>query len=143
MAQSAAPDSHPSASRAETSLAGLLYGLIAAPCAWILAQVFCSGLASRACHPKYEPLAAPAFSGTSAAHSAALLVAGLICASGAAVAYRAWGRTRGEHRGGSQSLLQVGEGRSRFMALAGLLTSLGFLLAVLFSVPAAILVPLC
>lgn len=143
MVATGAPENHPSARRRETSLPVLLYGLIAAPCAWITAQVFCSGLASRACHPKYEPLATPAFLGASAAHAAALFLAVLICCSGAILAYRAWKRTQGEHRGGSQTLLEVGEGRSRFMALAGLLTSLGFLLATLFSIPAAMFVPLC
>jgi hypothetical protein len=137
------PESHPSAGRDRTHLAALLYGLIAAPCAWLTAQIFCSGLASRACHPKYEPLAVPAFSGTAFAHALAFLLSGAVCASGALVAYSAWRRTRGEHRGGSQTLMEVGEGRSRFMALAGLLTSIGFLLAVAFSIPAAILVPLC
>lgn len=143
MASPSTLHSHPSERRGETNLMVLLYGLIAAPCAWIMARIFCSGLASRACHPKYEPLTAPAFSGTSLADAGALLLAGAICISGAVVAYSAWHRTRGEHRGGSQTLLEIGEGRSRFMALAGLLTSVGFFAAVLFSIPAAIFVPLC
>jgi hypothetical protein len=143
MAPTRTPENHPSEGRGETGLAALLYGLIAAPCAWIVAQIFCSGLASLACHPKYEPLATPAFAGTSLAHAMTLVLAGVVCASGAIVAYRAWRRTRGEHKGGSQTLLEVGEGRSRFMALAGVLTSVGFLVAVAFSIPAEILVPLC
>lgn len=143
MGSTSTPENHPSEGRAKTGLFALLYGLIAAPSAWITAQIFCSGLASRACHPKYEPLATPAFSGTSFAHAAALLIAGVVCASGAIVAYSGWKRTEDEHRGGSQTLLEIGEGRSRFMALAGMLTSLGFLLAVLFSIPAAAFVPLC
>ena len=143
MTSSSTAENHPSRARGETKLVVLFYGLIAAPCAWIIAQIFCSALASRACHPKYDPLAAPAFSGTSIAHWGALLLAIAVCISGAIVAYRAWNRTRGEHRGGSQTLLEIGEGRSRFMALAGMLTSIGFLTAVIFSIPAAVFVPLC
>lgn len=143
MAAAAAPEHHPSAGRPEAKLSLLLYGLVAAPCAWILAQVFCSTLASQACHPKYEPLATTSISGAPLAQAIALGLAGVICASGAFVAYEAWAQTRGEHRGGSQTLLEIGEGRARFMALAGLLTSLGFLVAVVFSIPAVIFVPLC
>ncbi len=139
----APPEIHPSAARGETSILLLLYAMVAPPCAWIMAQVFCSALVTEACHPKYDPLPAPEFDGTHLAHALALGVAVLVCASGAVVAQGAWRRTRAEHLGGSQTLLAVGEGRSRFMALVGLLTSLGFLLAVLFSAPADLLVPLC
>jgi hypothetical protein len=53
------------------------------------------------------------------------------------VAWRSWSRTREENQGSSgagdahgpaAALLETGEGRTRFMALAGVLTSGGFLL---------------
>ncbi len=143
MAAAAKPETHPSEGRRQTKLWRLLYGLIAPPSAWIAAQIFCSTLANQACHPKYEPLSSPAISGGPLAHGLALGLAALVCVSGVLVAHEAWRGTRAEHRGGSQTLLEVGEGRSRFMALVGLLTSLGFLVAVGFSIPAAVFVPLC
>jgi hypothetical protein len=41
MASTSNPETHPSQGRADTKLVPLFYGLIAAPCAWISAQVFC------------------------------------------------------------------------------------------------------
>jgi hypothetical protein len=143
MARAAPAQDHPSAARGATRLWRLLYGLIAAPCAWLAAQVLSATLAQEACFPHSEPLAAPLFPGLHLMQSAALVLAVAVCASGAVVAYRDWRRTRGEHQGGGQVLLDIGEGRSRFMALAGMMTSLGFLAGTLFSVPATLLVPAC
>lgn len=137
------PHDHPSAARDAIRVGALLYGLIAAPCAWLAAQVTSSTLAQAACFPQYAPLDAPAIPGLRLIQAAALVLALAVCASGAVVAYGAWRRTRAEHQGGSQSLLDIGEGRSRFMALAGMMTSVGFLVGTLFSVPAALFVPAC
>lgn len=134
---------HPSQHRDRTRLGALFYGLIAAPTAWITAQVVGAVVAQRACFPGYEPLAAPAFSGVQAVSLVALLAALAVCASGVVAALLAWRRTREEHQGGGGSLLDVGEGRSRFMALTGVLTSAGFLIATLFSLPAVVLIPVC
>jgi hypothetical protein len=143
MARAAPSQGHPSAARGATRVGALLYGLIAAPCAWIAAQVTSSTLAQAACFPQYAPRDVPAFPGLHLLHAAALVLALAVCASGGFVAYGAWRRTRGEHRGGGGTLLDIGEGRSRFMALAGMMTSAGFLIGTLFSVPAALLVPAC
>lgn len=134
---------HPSAARGAIGVGVLLYGLIAAPCAWLAAQVASSTLAQAACFPQDTPLRIPAFPGVHLAHGLALAIALAVCASGALLAYGAWRRTRGEHQGGGHVLLDIGEGRSRFLALAGVMTSLGFLVATLFSIPAALLVPAC
>lgn len=143
MPPTAPPNSHPSEGRDQVGLATLLYGLIAAPAAWLAAEVFSAAVAQRACFPGYAPLAAPAFDGSKLIDLVAMLIALLVCASGIGAALWAWRRTRGEHRGGGGPLLDVGEGRSRFMALTGLMTSFGFLLAVLFSLPALMLTPVC
>ena len=45
--------------------------------------------------------------------------------------------------GSNQPLLEIGEGRARFMAMAGMLTSASFLVAILFGVPAIVFGPLC
>lgn len=134
---------HPSERRGSTHLGALLYGLIAAPAAWMAAQVVGFAAVQQACFPGYQPLAAPAFPGVQTVSLVALLAALAVCASGIVAALLAWRRTRGEHEGGGRSLLDVGEGRSRFMALTGVLTSSGFLIAVLFSLPAVVLVPTC
>lgn len=134
---------HPSAARDSIHVGALIYGLAAAPGAWLAAQVASSTLAQAACFPQDTPLRVPAFPGVHLAHGVALAIALAVCVSGALVAYGAWRRTRGEHTGGGHALLDIGEGRSRFLALAGLMTSLGFLVATVFSIPAALLVPAC
>lgn len=136
-------DAHPSPHRHAIGLASLLYGLIAAPMAWIVSQIACSVLAQQACFPRTEPLADPAFSGVHAAAAGVMAGAIAVGASAAFVAFRNWRKTEHEPAGDPRSLLEVGEGRSRFMAFAGLLGSLGFVLATLFSIPAVLLVPAC
>jgi hypothetical protein len=134
---------NPSGARGQTSLAALVYGLVAAPSAWFAAQVFGAGLAQQACFPDYAPLDAPGLPGVPLAAGLAQFAAMVICVSGAVTALLAWRRTRREHSGDGGTLLDIGEGRSRFMALSGILTSLGFLLGLAFSAPAVLLVPAC
>ena len=66
-----------------------------------------------------------------------------IALAAALIAYRNWSSTQGEHGGGSQRLVEVGEGRTRFLSMCGILTSLGFALAIIFTSCIILLVPLC
>jgi hypothetical protein len=134
---------HPSPHRAKSGLAALLYGLIAAPAAWVVGEIVDAGLAQEACFPGTEPLATPAFANLHTIHIVVLVISLLVSASAAMVALGAWRATRNERAGGPHALLSIGEGRSRFMALAGVLTSVGFFVGTLFSVPAVLLVPSC
>jgi hypothetical protein len=134
---------HPSPGRESTRLSTLLFGLMGAPLAWVAAQLVCSAIAQRACFPKTEPLDAAAFANTHLIQGAVLILALAISLAAILLSLGAWRRTRAEHDGGSQTLMAIGEGRSRFMAFVGLLTSLGFSIATLFSVPAVLLVPAC
>lgn len=134
---------HPSPHRAKIGLLSLLYGLIAAPLAWGVSQVANSTLAQEACFPGTEPLLTPAFHGVHAMQAVILVAALLVSASAVWVALGTWRSTRGEQSGDQHALLSIGEGRSRFMAFAGVLTSVGFLGASLFSAPALILVAGC
>jgi hypothetical protein len=134
---------HPSPSRGETGLPALLYGLMAAPIAWSVGEVVSATLSQEACFPGTEPLAEPALANLRLLQIAVFAISLLVSASAAMVALGAWRATRSEQAGGPHTLLSVGEGRSRFMALAGLLTSAGFALATLFSIPALVFVPSC
>ena len=134
---------HPSPHRSRTGLPSLLYGLIAAPVAWVVSQIVNSALAQEACFPGTEPLATPALGSVHAMQAGILLAALLVSASATWVALAAWRSTCNEHSGDQHALLAIGEGRSRFMAFAGVLTSVGFLVASLFSAPALVLVAGC
>jgi hypothetical protein len=134
---------HPSPGRGSIPMSALLFGLMAAPLAWLTAQIGGFTLAQRACFPKTEPLAAAAFGGVHVFQAGLLAAALGVSLVAAAVALSAWRRTRGEHTGGGQTLMAIGEGRSRFMAFVGLLTSCGFSVAIVFSAPAVLFVPAC
>jgi hypothetical protein len=45
--------------------------------------------------------------------------------------------------GGSHHLVEVGEGRSRFLAVCGMVTAGGFFIAIAFNTLSVLLVPLC
>lgn len=139
----AQPHEHPSPHRGQIRLFALTYGLIAAPLAWVTSQIANSTLGQEACFPGTQPLTVPAFGGVHVVQAIILLTALLVSASAFWIALRAWGSTRHERTGDQHVLLSIGEGRSRFMAFAGVLTSVGFLVASLFSAPALILVPAC
>lgn len=59
------------------------------------------------------------------------------------VAWRSWHRTRQEAQGGAHTLIDAGEGRTRFLALCGMLASGGFLLALAFASLGLSMVPAC
>jgi hypothetical protein len=134
---------HPSTLRKSTSIPALIFGLTAAPIAWTSAQLVSFEVAQRACYPKTMPLNVTAIGGVHLVQTALLGAALLISIGGILVAATAWRQTKDEHGGDGHTLLAIGEGRSRFMAFAGILTSAGFLLAILFSAPAVFAVPAC
>ena len=67
----------------------------------------------------------------------------LVAVAAAVVAFRAFSITKEEREGDHHHLIEVGEGRSRFLALCGLVTAGGFILVMVFNTLSLILVPLC
>ena len=133
MSDSGGSREHPSPHRARISTAVLLVALAVGPAAWALQQMLGYGVSSHACFPSDAPIApAPA------AWAADLPVIGmaglaffLIAFGGVAIAARAWRATREEKEGDRHVLLDVGEGRSRFLALCGVMAGCLFCLAIL------------
>jgi len=109
----------------------LLFGCSVAPLFWLGQMMLGYGLTAYVCYPGDHPVrlvsAGPLF--------AALMIADIValaaCAMGAFASWRAWG------------LLRAGQGRNRFLALWGLMSSLWFFAAILFNVFASIMVPVC
>jgi hypothetical protein len=134
---------HPAPHRHKVSLFALGFGLAAAPLAWAAQTVFGYALSSHACFPGATPRAAPLFAGAEQIAVAMNLIAIVVAAVAAATAYRSWRATRDEDDGRASRLVEVGEGRTRFLALWGMLTSAGFLVAMIFASLAILLVPLC
>jgi hypothetical protein len=138
------PDTrHPAPQRSRVSLVMLAIGLVGAPLAWSVQIVVGFAIAAYACYPQRMSLAAPVLAGLKgqlAALSIAAIVLAAICTF---VAWRSWSRTRGEQAGDHHALLEHGEGRTRFMAMCGLLTSAGFLIVLLFTSVVLVFVQPC
>lgn len=120
-----AEQAHPAPHRAHASTSSLSYALAGGPAAWFLHLLVNYGLAERAC----------AAEATLSAWSLVVVVDAIaiaIAAGAGAVAYRLFQRTRTEKEGGTHELVEAGEGRTRFLAVCGLLASALFLIAIIF-----------
>jgi len=129
----------PQAGRVRPSV--LLWGIFAAPVACALHTVIGVPLSRWSCPSDVLP--APNAGWVRPMLIAIGVVALLIALSGLAVGIRAWRRTHAEHRGGAAALLEVGEGRTRFLALWAVLISGLFAAAVVFNIVSLAIVPLC
>ncbi len=123
----------------------LLIGLCASPTGWILQLVAAYGLSSFVCAPAGRPR--PDLPAAWTWEKPVLLALNLIClafaiAAGIA-AYRSWREMEGEKSGEEQTLLEIGEGRTRFLAACGVMSAAGFGLAILFNTVEFFTVPAC
>ena len=147
MNQNAAqPDQHPAPHRGRVSVVASLSSLIAGPAAWIVQLVVGYGVSSLACFPHDLALRQSPPQGWSAEPVMLGVINGVcfaIAILGGVVALLHWRRTRGERGGGAGRALEVGEGRTRFLAVCGILSGFGFAVAILFDAPAIMAVPAC
>lgn len=134
---------HPAPHRHRVEFWVLLFGAAASPLMWMGHLWLSYGLSSRTCFPADMADAGVSVGGL----RGALLVfdAGAIVVSLIAlvVSYRSWRATRAEAHGRIEHAVEIGEGRTRFLAIWGMISSLMFLGAILFAAIASIMVPLC
>jgi hypothetical protein len=130
---------HPAPHRQRVGLLALGFGIVGAPLAWNIELLVGTALSGHQCFPRYMPLAVPLWTGTRGFLLAMSVVAIVMGIAAGLVAWRSWRRTHDEKPGSAHS----GEGRTRFMALCGLLSSGLFLVALVFTLAAIMLVPLC
>jgi hypothetical protein len=146
-------EGHPAPGRHRVSAFALWFGLLGAPVAWSVQTLVNLPISSHACFPRITPFDVPA---TGALRGILFVVSVLAIAVGVAAlttAVRGWRKTRDEHqtRAGrgtqhdsSTALAETGEGRTRFMTFAGVLTSLTFLIvSVAHTVVVFLVVPAC
>jgi len=133
-------------------LSALWFGLYGGPLAWTVQTLVNLPVAAHGCFPRLEPLSSPTIGGLRAVVVGVSIVALAVCVAATAVAFRSWARTREEHQSSAGSarahapanaLAETGEGRTRFMALAGLLTSATFLVVSLVHLASIFLVSPC
>lgn len=143
--QSAFPVGHPAPHRDKVGIAAQLAGLAAGPVVWAVQLEFGYALTSYACHPGMLALDgfAPGWAWTRAASLAVNLVALLVCLGVGVLCWRAWQLTRHEASGPGRHAIEKGEGRTRFLAICGVLTSFGMALATAFDTVMLLGAPAC
>jgi hypothetical protein len=136
---------HPSPHRHRVGFAALAFGLCGGPLAWAVQFNVNYALASQPCFPSFLPrTGVPAhWAGTDATMLIVNVAALLVALAAAAVSWRTWRATQGEHQGGASHLLQSGEGRSRFLGICGLLAGIGFFAASVFNTITLLELPPC
>ncbi len=134
---------HPAPHRDRVGLSALWFGIAAAPLAWTVQQLFSSTLAGYACYPHADPRTSPVWNGLSPVLLAITAAAFVIALSGGGVAWTSWRQTRWERPGSGHHLMETGDGRTRFMAMCGMLTSTVFVIALAFGTTVLYVVPLC
>ena len=134
---------HPAPHRDRVSFGALLFGACAAPLSWLGQLGLGYGLTAQICFPSDHPQALPPDMPVFATLVAFDIIAFAGCIAGGGVAWWAWWQTRNEKDGGERHALHTGEGRTRFLALWGIMSSLWFAAAILFNAIASITVPPC
>lgn len=128
---------HPAPQRRRVNGFAILLGLTGAPAAWIGVSLVNYALTSEIC----------ARSGSSGLPWGGLLglnLLGFAAALGALwISYDGWRRSHDEQSGEQQKTLEVGEGRTRFLALCGIVTSIGFAIGIAFAILPLLLVMTC
>lgn len=134
---------HPAPHRDRTTLAALSFAGIAPPLAWSLHLVVNYAFASHFCFPDGQPLNAASFHGL---RVLLLLIDGaalVISALAMLIAYRAWQASAEEMAEIGSSMVETGEGRTRFLAIWGILTGMVFFVAVIFDFAGLWILPIC
>lgn len=143
---------HPAPARGEVASWALWLGLLGGPAAWSAQTLIDLAISAHGCYPQLYPLRAPVIVGVRVIALAVSVVSVIVCVAALLVAWRSWRRTRGEHQENSgrgrehearTAALETGEGRTRFMALAGLLTSATFTLVAALHLVTIVIVPPC
>lgn len=120
---------HPSPHRHRVLRWALWFGLLGAPAAWSLQELVNVSLAGHACYPHDAPLAISLWPQLGSILVLIEAVALIICIAAGLVAFASWRQSCDEKPGDAHQLLGGGDGRTRFMAMAGIMTSVLFLIA--------------
>jgi hypothetical protein len=134
---------HPAPAIRAIAPPALWFGLFGAPAVWSLQLLASYALVAHGCYPDAEPMTIPVVPGLRtlvlAAGAAALAVA--LLAGGRA--WQSWRAMRHEHQDEHEGLLEISAGRTRFMALAGMLLSAVFVLGIVMNIVPVLLLRPC
>jgi hypothetical protein len=111
----------------------LWFGIFGAPAAWALEVIAGYSVIAHYCYPRDSPLSTPTFDATRLTGFIVCVVLILVGLAALVTAIHCWRETRHGHDAEHHELLEVGEGRARFMAFGGVLLSTMFLFALIMS----------
>ena len=134
---------HPAPHRARVGHWTTWFAILGAPLAWTLQLLVNASLAGYACYPHDVPLATPLWPHLVGIAAGVEAVAIGICIAAGIASWLNWRRSRGEKLGDAHHVVQSGDGRTRFMAMVGMLTSALFLIATAFAALNLTTVPAC
>jgi hypothetical protein len=120
-------------------------GIFGAPVAWVIQMSLIEPIAAYACYPHEVPLSAPLW----AELPFMLAIISLACLAGGLfsgyIALNSWRRTGHSLTGALQEtqVIEVDEGQTRFLTMLGMMSSFLFIVAILFTGCAVLLVSPC
>jgi hypothetical protein len=136
---------HPAPRRHEVSSLTLAFCLLAAPSLWGLRLVINFAIDSYFCYPgDTRQVALPG--GLSWVWPTLIAINALtilVAAAAAITSLGLWRSSRDEFARSSGPLIELGEGRTRFLAIWGLIISIGTIAAVVFDLAALWVIPIC
>jgi hypothetical protein len=121
----------------------LWFGLFGAPAVWSLQLLTTYALVAHGCYPDAEPMTIPVVPGLRTLVLGAGAAALAVAIFAGSLAWRSWRAAQYEHQGEHEGLLEAGEGRIRFMALAGMLLSAVFVLGIVMNIVPVLLLRPC
>lgn len=124
---------HPAPRRGIVSLPTLWFGIFGAPAAWAVELITGYSLIAHYCYPRDVPLNTSPYGALRVTGMIVCIVLVLVGIAALVTAVRSWRETRHGHDAEHHELLEVGEGRVRFMAFGGILLSTMFLFALIMS----------
>ncbi len=136
-----AADPHPTPAR--RSIVAPLAALIAGPAAWATQLIAGYGYSSLACFPHDAPAAQPPSPGEHALLIGLNLTCLVVALAGLVTATIHWRAAKAEGSAKSSDVLPPGLGRARFLAACGMLSGMGFAIAILFDTVAILGAPAC
>lgn len=134
---------HPAPHRAGTGFWALMFGCCTAPIFWLGQLGLGYWVSAQICYGSDHPTVTAAPGLLRIALIAFDVTAVIAALAGAFVSFVNWRATRDENGDAAHPTAHIAQGRSRFMALWGTMSSLWFLGAILFNTIASLVAPLC
>lgn len=124
---------HPAPRRGIVPLPTLWFGIFGAPVAWALELISGYSLIAHYCYPRDVPLSTSPYGALRLTGMIVCIVLVLVGVAALFTSIHSWREMRHGHDAEHHEVLEVGEGRARFMAFGGVLLSTMFLFALIMS----------